>query len=587
MNIRASKIGALSLFILALNLLPAQVFAVSASDVQSVSGATVNDVNGNLTEVSTDAVEGLQAEVNWNELNINANETLHNIFNANNQTLIHRVIGGNLSRINGQITAGGTGETSGKIILINPNGVYFDGAEVNLPSLIVSTVKDVKITASQAKFDNKNDGISHLQISNSEFNTPYGVAFVSAGMIYMDNSQIHSSNGAIQMITADGVNFKFKNDNIARNANGIKASKGNGSAYIYDSDILADKGTVNLVARAKNKGVSQFINYASQAIQSANGTVYLVSENTGELIAGGNLQINANKISVDDMSLDAGKTVRLSLNDQDLALESYDNDLNRLALSYDNDPNNKFHISNPAKRTVVLSVSKNNTLSINGPVEKNGAFTLSAGEFNIAGNAGIATSKKIKITGKSGDINLISNNVRGIRKFEDENADIIKVNTNTLTGRIDPELLGSGKLEITAQKGNINVYNPLNREISKLRAKGKTSEVYNFELIKEPEVINTIKKARAVEPEKFHVKPGGLIKEGNNLNFLTRSFNPLGNDTVGGADLFRFSEFGGSAERINIGNDLNKFAGIPCNAGGSNCSAKFKFYEVLEPILLY
>ncbi len=732
---------------LAIILVSSPVFAVSADDVINTSGATVNDINSNLTEVQTDAVDNLKAEVNWSKLNIDSGETLHNVFNGQNQTLVHRVLGSDLSQINGKITSAGVGNDTSKMILINPNGVYFNGAEVNVPSLVVSTINDVKITCSQAKFRNENNNNSYIYALNSTFETPYGASFVSASTIYMNNTNIHSSNGNIQMVTADGVNFKFKN-NIAKKASNITADKDDSKTYKYtyinNSDIRADQGDIYVHSKTNSQGTSYINLIANKAIKAPNGTVYFLSENSdpeggshfyssnnpeiesnktavkakdvivydnlktsnnldikaetlssyysyikeiyeenfphlvslldnyprAELVAGGKMNINVNFLKMEDSKIEStnnliftadkllaegvefksGKTVKLTLKDQDIALESYDNSQNRVVLSYDNDANNEFYISNPNNRQINLNVSENNTIAINnlidkispfilkagyiatsnngtiankrtvnitalnedisidsynsatdelnvkfgddilkiqnkkakialatsednsltiqGIINKNSAFALAAGEFNIGDGAGLETSKKVSITDKAGDLNLISSESEGTEGFTDVNDNFLAVDTDALTGRLDPEQLGTGRLEITAENGNINLYNNFDREISKLNT-NKDFSINEFEPAPMPSAVVQLVLAST-----------NLADESIQTTKITNSNIPnalFGNEP-------NFNSFGGASAGINSQDNSNKFAGVLCDKK-DGCNGNIEYYKVLEPLL--
>ena len=95
--------------------------------------------------IQINAGQGGVGTLNWNSYNVGKDASVNYEFTAHNQTALNNVSAtGGLSQIYGKITSSGCSgcgyDATGKVILINPNGVLFgDGANVNLNSFTATT----------------------------------------------------------------------------------------------------------------------------------------------------------------------------------------------------------------------------------------------------------------------------------------------------------------------------------------------------------------------------------------------------------------------------------------------------------------
>lgn len=291
MKIKA-KIG----LVMALLMSISPVFALSASDLNSVTNGSVGFNSATkTTTITTTTINNATTNVNWNRLNVGTGETLTNSFSGLNQTIINRVTGLELSKIAGTINTAGIGAATGNVVLVNPNGVIFNGATINVGSLLVSTLATTGMPTTNLIKLLKDPNISHndVQIYNTKINTQNGASFVSNGNIDVRNSNISTINGHIQLVTADGVDFKFVNgqakkvndtedyfapiDNSVVTANNKTTTS---KITISKSNLKSDHGDLLLNTNSEFAADSDVIVYGNSTVKAPDGTIYITAINT-------------------------------------------------------------------------------------------------------------------------------------------------------------------------------------------------------------------------------------------------------------------------------------------------------------------
>ena len=168
------------------------VYADIAVDALPKLDSAINaDVttNGSNMNVQINAGQGGVGTINWGSFNVGKDAGVNYEFTAHNQTALNKVdAAGGLSQIYGKITSSGCSgcgyDATGKVILINPNGVLFgDGANVNLNSFTVSTMNGT--------FDaNKNE----LQLDRNGATSKYGILVEDGAKIYADKGVTFASD---------------------------------------------------------------------------------------------------------------------------------------------------------------------------------------------------------------------------------------------------------------------------------------------------------------------------------------------------------------------------------------------------------
>ena len=254
--------------------------------------------SGNNMNVQINAGQGGVGTINWGSFNVGKDAGVNYEFTAHNQTALNKVdAAGGLSQIYGQITSSGCSgcgyDATGKVILINPNGVLFgDGANVNLNSFTVSTMNGT--------YDaNKNE----LQLDRNGATSKYGILVEDGAKIYADKGVTFASDnvsiyngskistnigpnsgdasfGKIKIVTSDGVNFSYYNNGAVKEVSGIKGAT--------DKMVVSVNGELesgNIDIRNYSSNVDSEINLngaalkATKAVLGNDGNIWLTASN--------------------------------------------------------------------------------------------------------------------------------------------------------------------------------------------------------------------------------------------------------------------------------------------------------------------
>ena len=254
--------------------------------------------SGNNMNVQINAGQGGVGTINWGSFNVGKDAGVNYEFTAHNQTALNKVdAAGGLSQIYGKITSSGCSgcgyDATGKVILINPNGVLFgDGANVNLNSFTVSTMNGT--------FDaNKNE----LQLDRNGATSKYGILVEDGAKIYADKGVTFASDnvsiyngskistnigpnvgensfGKIKIVTSDGVNFSYYNNGAVKEVSGIKGAT--------DKMVVSVNGELesgNIDIRNYSSNVDSEINLngavlkATKAVTGNDGNIWLTASN--------------------------------------------------------------------------------------------------------------------------------------------------------------------------------------------------------------------------------------------------------------------------------------------------------------------
>ncbi len=326
-------------------------------DVQTGDRITGN-FNGNKPDMNV-KIQGDAGSVGtayWNRFDIGSNKHVNFEFTNNNQTSLNRVeAAGGMSQIYGQMTnscGSNCGYAStGKVILINPNGVLFGtGANVNLNSFTVSTLdgeytqgadgtKGGNLTLTPNKntaYNGNNKGIIAVE-SGATIYGDKAVNFAADNRILLyEGSKIKTNTGNnakytnggelamgnVRLVTADGVTFKYENNGATVNMDKFTASTKemniDAQGYIEsgkvdirnysshaNSELNVFKGTIKAVKAVKGNDGSIWLTANNHVIVDDSN---LITSNMAgaEAVDGGNIQILAGKTaSVKDSNLTA------------------------------------------------------------------------------------------------------------------------------------------------------------------------------------------------------------------------------------------------------------------------------------------
>ena len=281
------------------SILPA--FADIAVDALPKLDSAINaDVttNGSNMNVQINAGQGGVGTINWGSFNVGKDAGVNYEFTAHNQTALNKVdAAGGLSQIYGKITSSGCSgcgyDATGKVILINPNGVLFgDGANVNLNSFTVSTMNGTFDAEKNELQLDRNGSTSKYGIMVEKGANIYGdkgVTFASDNVSLYNGSKIstnigpnvgENSFGKIKIVTSDGVNFAYYNNGAVKEVSGIKGAT--------DKMVVSVNGELesgNIDIRNYSSNVDSEINLngavlkATKAVTGNDGNIWLTASN--------------------------------------------------------------------------------------------------------------------------------------------------------------------------------------------------------------------------------------------------------------------------------------------------------------------
>ncbi len=253
--------------------------------------------NGNNMNIQINGGQGGVGSLNWESFNVGKDAGVNFEFTDHNQTALNKVSAtGGLSQIYGKITSSGCFgcgyDASGKVILINPNGVLFgDGANVNLNSFTVSTL--------DGTFNPTTNTMEFVKNSPSE----YGIIVQDGAKIYGDKAinfisdQVKLYNGSklstnvdvnygtnalgkVKIVTADGVNFTYYNNGAVKNISNEKVAADKMMIYL-NGEITS--GNIDARNLSQNTGSEININggtlKATKAVAGNDGNIWLTANN--------------------------------------------------------------------------------------------------------------------------------------------------------------------------------------------------------------------------------------------------------------------------------------------------------------------
>ena len=290
-----------------LSLTPAFAFtANSLPDFNSGSNVKVDaDNNNHFLNVQVQGGNNSVGTATWNSFNVGTNSHVNFEFTGHNQTALNRVLeSGGLSNIFGKITNSGCADcgyqASGKVILINPNGILFgQSANVDLNSFTATTfngsynnkkLNDGSIEGSLAL--SRQPGAGNITVmGGAKIIGDKNVSFAASNIYTYADSLIKtespdtSSNdfAKIKLVTADGVNFTYYNNGAVKNVSN-DISSADKMKILVNGTI--ESGNIDIRNRSVNSqsdinvgGDGIAVLRATKASKGNDGNIWLTSEN--------------------------------------------------------------------------------------------------------------------------------------------------------------------------------------------------------------------------------------------------------------------------------------------------------------------
>ena len=332
---------------------------VSASALPSLDSAINADVttNGNNMNIQIQGGQGGVGTLNWGTYNIGKDASVNYEFSAHNQTALNKVnAAGGISQIYGKITSSGCAgcgyDATGKVILVNPNGVLFgDSANVNLNSFTVTNM-DAIYDANSKQLQlvaGENQGDFGIVVQDgAKIHGAKNVTFAGNNITLYKGSKITTDTvanvgdtayGKVKLVTADGVNFTYYNNGAINKISDQQVSADkmlisvNGEITSGNIDIRNYSDNVGSELNLKNATLK-----AVKAEKGNDGNIWLTANNkiitegatlkTTNLTtaaaerAGGNVQILAGKkVSIGSSNINAVGNVDITSQDYQVVID--------------------------------------------------------------------------------------------------------------------------------------------------------------------------------------------------------------------------------------------------------------------------
>ncbi len=382
----------------------APVLAAPLSDnaLPSLGSAIDGSVskNGNNMNVSVNCAQNGASVYNWNTFHVGKDASVNFQFNNYHQTALNKVQAtGGMSQIYGNITNSGIGASTGKIFLLNPNGVFFgNGASVNVNSFTASGLNGT-YNASLGKLElNKGTSGGNIYVlGGAKIIGDKAVNLVGKEVTVYKDSLISTNNsnyvmggtnygvyGGVKIVTGDGVNFSFVNNGATNEVtkSDVKATTDvskitiNGTINSQNIDII--NGSTN---SASMIGIKNAVLKAEKAVLGQDGSIDLVS-NSQIVIADSTLTTtNATGAASKD-----GGRITLQANDG----ISVTNSTLKTASG----------VGTTAGRIGLASTSGNVVVS-KSTIDATGKATVAAGKIATIQNSSLIQGSKIEIGGQT------------------------------------------------------------------------------------------------------------------------------------------------------------------------------------------
>ncbi len=448
------------------------VLAIDANTLPSgwhdLQNAQVTQQGSDKLNVQVQGGHGSVGTVHWNNFNVGKDANVNFEFTGNNQTSLNIVDkSGGLSNIYGSLTNScgvGCGYAgTGKVILINPNGVLFgETANVNLNSFTVSTF-DANYDKDNGKLTltRQNDSGDITVKGGAQIHGDKNVAMAASNIYTYANSKISTNidpnfydtaYGKVKLVTSDGVNFTYYNNGAIKQVGDVKASTDqmkiilNGeinSGHIDVRNQSVNTGSdINIAAGAKLK--------ATKAEKGNDGNIWLTSANT---------------VTIGDSNLETvnGGEIRI--------LAQQDADIGKSTLKSSGD----VFITSDKKDVVVesstIEAAKDITIKANNIASAQKNSKLTANNITIEGNERAQVLGNSSLEAKEGDINIKGKKLRftdatltaknNINAEATETDLIARGNTNlnanniTLKAKTDVKTADGGVINVNEKQTNI------------------------------------------------------------------------------------------------------------------------------------
>ncbi|MEQ8426956.1 MAG: filamentous hemagglutinin N-terminal domain-containing protein [Gammaproteobacteria bacterium] len=256
--------------------------------------------------------------VNWESFNVNTHETVN--FKQPNKSAqaLNRIFDQNPSQIFGSLNA------NGKVLLINPNGVFFSPtARVNVGGLVASglNIKDEDFMAGKHTFFNQDGSEGGMVVNQGLISAATGGSVTLIGGAVKNEGTILATAGQVNLVAGKKVTMDFDGDGliqftvdeeILQNAHDLD------DAISNSGTINADGGSVLLHGKAAKDVFTNVVNNSgvigANKIQNEGGQIKLVASGAG------NSLLNTGIVDASSSDSDGG-TIEIHATDKTIIAE--------------------------------------------------------------------------------------------------------------------------------------------------------------------------------------------------------------------------------------------------------------------------
>ena len=461
MKLKHKKLASALILLSFLSYMPlssTMVFALDAGampDLNNKLNGSVT-VDGNRMDVTVQGGAGAVGQFDWNSFNVGSNGHVNFGFTNNSQTSLNRVLAsGGLSQIYGKLTNSCAGADcssymgTGKVILINPNGIMFGaGSQVDLNSFTATTfdlkgAKNLKDMSAEELKAYKNqinvtaNGLPADMVTNAQFirdgvlKTKDGAAVTLEGtnfnidkslgiaadnvVVYKDSliktnlnynyggkqdpSQHDKSFSNVRIVTGDGVNFTYEPNGYIRKHEAVKNNNSSITNNIAIADSSIDSGRIYVENAGAKEGSD--VNIKNSVIRGYK----LVQGEYGDIEIKGQ-----NDINISNSHLQTNNTYKKSNPDKN----TYSNNGGRIAIK----AGNNVKIEDSKIESAYSNQSFGDTLTGTNA----GDIAIQAGNKNVElNNTNVHAKGNLIVTAQNGSVSAADSTLRA-RNHSDHDA---------------------------------------------------------------------------------------------------------------------------------------------------------------------
>lgn len=392
-------------------------FALSTNAMPDLASATGGSVStsGTHMNVSVDAAQGGTSTYNWKSFNVGSNSSVNFQFNNDYQTALNRVqAAGGMSQIYGSITNSGVGAETGKIFLLNPNGVFFgNGSSVNVNSFTASSFDGTYNEALKRLDLTRNGSTGNIYVnSGASIYGKNGVNLVGNNVTLYKDSLISTASGTgtvggVKIVTGDGVNFTFENNgatNVITSSNVASTTNQNtitSNGTINASNIQVYNGSTN---SASSINLKNSVMKATKLVYGTGGDIELVSGSRiiadASKFEGNSTNLtSANLISLNNVEISGGSAAVKSTTDNVLLNNSKVTTSGNFSLESGNIASVQGASTIAAKDVAIKGTSRSQI--VNGTITSTGNVKFESAGKTIAQNGIVKADGNIEFSGNT------------------------------------------------------------------------------------------------------------------------------------------------------------------------------------------